>query len=98
ISMDDNFRLAPAEPRARNSIEQEPINWFEALQGAPPWLGSMVVHMMVLIFLGLIVVTAKKVSEAPPIQAIYGEGDKLGQQLIEDNSLGPTTEKPDPTL
>lgn len=58
----------------------------------------MVIHMMVLIFLGLIVVTAKKISEAPPIQAIYGEGDKLGQQLIEDNSLGPTTDKPDPTI
>jgi hypothetical protein len=78
--------------------ENEPLHWTETLQSAPPWLGSMVVHMMVLIFLGLIVVTAKKASEEPPIQAVYGEGDKLGQQLIEDNSLGPTTDKPDPTI
>ena len=79
-----------------NSEDQEPVHWTEALQGAPPWLGSMVIHMMVLIFLGLIVISAKKITEDTPVQAIFGE--QKGEQLIEDNRAGLSTDKPDPTV
>ncbi|HEY2761137.1 MAG TPA: prenyltransferase/squalene oxidase repeat-containing protein, partial [Pirellulales bacterium] len=52
---------------------------------------------MVLIFLGLIYVTTKKLAEPDtPIQAtVFGE-KLLGDQLIEDNSMGLSTDKPDP--
>src|SRR6476659_6759740 len=50
----------------------ERLDWSEVLQGAPPWLGSLVVHMMLLIFLGLIVVSIKKASDEKPIEAVYG--------------------------
>jgi hypothetical protein len=71
--------------------------WTEALQSAPPWLGSLVIHMLVLIFMGLMVVTLKARKDVP-IQAIYGDTDKPGEQLLEDNREGLATDTPDPTV
>jgi hypothetical protein len=72
-------------------------HWSDALQDAPPWLGSLVIHMMVLIFMGLMVVSLQKKTEVP-IQAIYGDTEKPGDQLLEDNREGLSTDKPDPTV
>ena len=78
--------------------EDERLEWSEVLQGAPPWLGSLVVHMMLLIFLGLIVVSIKKADkDEKPIEAVFGEGPE-GSQLLENNLGGLTTDKPDPTV
>ena len=94
---------APRPTAVRAAMTERPaetvderLDWSEVLQGAPPWLGSLVVHMMLLIFLGLIVVSIKKVSDDKTMEATYGE--KLGDQLLEDNSLGLSTDKPDPTV
>jgi len=81
--------------RAPETVDER-LDWSEVLQGAPPWLGSLVVHMMLLIFLGLIVVSMKKASDEKPIEAVYGE--QLGDQLLEDNTGGLTADKPDPTV
>jgi len=85
-----------AVPERPPATVDERLDWSEVLQGAPPWLGSLVVHMMLLIFLGLIVVSIKKASDEKPIEAVYGE--QLGDQLLEDNSAGLSTDKPDPTV
>jgi hypothetical protein len=79
------------------SLEQD-VHWTEALQDAPPWLGSMVVHMLVLIIMGLMVVTLKHREDVPIQATIYGDSDKPGEQLLEDNHEGLTTDKPDPTV
>jgi hypothetical protein len=61
------------------SLEQD-VHWTEALQDAPPWLGSMVVHMLVLIIMGLMVVTLKHREDVPIQATIYGDSDKPGEQ------------------
>ncbi len=73
--------------RIEPAVADDDGHWTEALQDAPPWLGSLVIHMMVLIFMGLMVVSLQKKSEVP-IQAIYGDTDKPGEQLLEDNAKG----------
>jgi hypothetical protein len=72
-------------------------HWTEALQEAPPWLGSLVIHMLVLIIMGLMVVTLNQKKDVP-IQAIYGDTEKPGEQLLEDNREGLSTDTPDPTV
>src|SRR5262249_11502300 len=90
-----------AQPSSLNTIQPTPVpdedHWTEALQDAPPWLGSLVIHMLVLIIMGLMVVTLKPATTVP-IQAIYGETEKPGEQLLEDNREGLSTDKPDPTV
>jgi hypothetical protein len=81
----------------RPSVIGQDEHWTEALQDAPPWLGSLVIHMLVLIIMGLMVVTLKAKKEVP-IQAIYGDTDKPGEQLLEDNREGLSTDTPDPTV
>ncbi|HTQ39007.1 MAG TPA: prenyltransferase/squalene oxidase repeat-containing protein [Pirellulales bacterium] len=71
--------------------------WTEALQDAPPWLGSLVIHMVLLIAMGLMVVSLKS-KEVVPIQAIYGDTHQPGDQLLEDNREGLSTDTPDPTV
>src|SRR5262249_31248140 len=87
-------RTTAAGPPAVIDDQDDRLDWAEVLQGAPPWLGSLVVHMMLLIFLGLIVVTMKKASDDKPIGAVFGE--QPGGQLLEDNTGGLTTDTPDP--
>jgi hypothetical protein len=83
--------------RIEPAVTDDDGHWTEALQDAPPWLGSLVIHMIVLIFMGLMVVSLQKKNEVP-IQAIYGDTDKPGEQLLEDNREGLSTDKPDPTV
>jgi Squalene-hopene cyclase C-terminal domain len=65
----------------------------ELFENAPPWLGSLVLHMTVLIILGLTVfVTQEK--QSAEVQAVYGE--KLGDQLL-DSSVDLSTPTPDLT-
>src|SRR5262245_19473771 len=77
--------------------EYERLDLSEDLQGDAPWLGSLVVHMILLIFLGLIVVSIKKASDEKPIEATFGEGPE-GSQLLENNLGGLSTDTPDPTV
>jgi hypothetical protein len=88
--------LAMTDPTTGND---DPADLASALQNAPPWLISLVVHMSVLILLGLmyaagsVVVESTKSTEA---QLVYGE--QIGDQLLEDNSMGLSTNTPDPTV
>jgi hypothetical protein len=86
--------LAMTDPKTGND---EPADLSSALQNAPPWLISLVVHMSVLIFLGLLVAATKVVvdQQSAEVQAVYGE--QIGDQLLEDNSMGLSTDSPDPT-
>src|SRR5262245_893166 len=71
--------MAAVHERPPQTVDER-LDWSEVLQGAPPWLGSLVVHMMLLIFLGLIVVSIKKSTDDKSMEATYGE--KLGDQLL----------------
>src|SRR5436190_22274371 len=79
-------------------LDEERFNWSEALQSAPPWLVSMVLHMLVLICLGLMVASLNKEPSKVNIEAVYGDdkfSDAIGDQLTEKNPLDLTVEKPD---
>jgi hypothetical protein len=78
-------------------ITSDEDHWTEALQDAPPWLGSLVLHMLVLIIMGLMVVSLNNKKETP-IQAVYSDTDQPGEQLLEDNREGLATDTPDPTI
>src|SRR5690349_4649919 len=82
-----------------NTGNDEQADLSTALQNAPPWLISLVVHMCALIFLGLLVAATKVVvdqQKETEVQAVYGE--QIGDQLLEDNSGGLSTNAPDPTV
>jgi len=83
--------------RIQPAVVDDGDHWTEALQDAPPWLGSLVIHMLVLVIMGLMVVTLQSKKEVT-IQAIYGDTDKPGEQLLEDNREGLSTDTPDPTV
>ena len=79
-------------------LDEERFNWSEALQSAPPWLVSMVLHMLVLICLGLMVASLNKEPSKVNIEAVYGDdkmSTEIGDQLTEKNSLDLAVEKPD---
>lgn len=65
----------------------------EILQRAPPWLISLIVHMVALILLGITYVSVK---EQPAIQVDTVYGEQIGEQLLEESfnlpgsSAGPT--------
>src|SRR5262245_24149783 len=87
------------DPNASNlpGTDRDKADWTEVLQGAPPWLGSLVIHMMLLIFLGLMVATFREKKPDEAIQAtVYGE--QIGEQLLEDNSQGLVADTLDPTV
>ncbi len=75
--------------------DDDKVDLAEALQNAPPWLISLVVHMSALILLGLTYAATKVAENNVEVQAVYGE--QIGDQLL-DNSLGLTTDTPDPTV
>ena len=80
------------------SGNDEPADLGTVLQGAPPWLISLVVHMSALIILGLLVAATKVVvdQQSAEVQAVYGE--QIGDQLLDNNSMGLSTDTPDPTV
>jgi len=61
-----------------------------ALRAAPPWLVSLVVHMVVLIVLGMIFLP-QALRRTVDLEAIFAE--RIGEQL-EDDSVALTTETP----
>ena len=70
------------------------------LQSAPPWLVSLVLHMLVLICLGLMVASLEAQPSKVNIEAVYGDdpiSDRLGDQLTDKNPLDLKVDKPDLT-
>ncbi len=78
-------------------IDESRVDWIETLQGAPPWLVSLVIHMLVLICLGLMVASLKEVTKVN-IEAVYGDdkfAEEIGDQLDKKNPFDLSTDKPD---
>ena len=70
-------------------IDESRVDWIETLQGAPPWLVSLVIHMLVLICLGLMVASLKEVTKVN-IEAVYGDdkfAEEIGDQLRQEESV-----------
>jgi hypothetical protein len=95
--LEPNLANVPLGRIIEPTVVNQDEHWTEALQDAPPWLGSLVIHMLVLIIMGLMVVSLRTKKETP-IQATYGDTDKPGEQLLEDNREGLATDTPDPTV
>jgi hypothetical protein len=76
-----------------DGAEDDPVD--VAARFAPPWLLSMVVHMLLLIIMGLWVTVTFK--DDPPLIEMDVYGPTLGDQLL-DNSVQITSPLPDPSL
>src|SRR5262245_61695217 len=87
------------DPNASNlpGTDRDKADSTDVLQGATPWTGRLVIHVVILSFLGLMVATLREKKSEEAIQAtVYGE--QIGEQLLEDNSQGLAAETLDPTV
>ena len=70
-----------AEERLRNPEEDEEEITEKAVKAAPPWLVSLVVHMLILIVLALLTIPALARKK---VELVVDYADEEGEQLIDD--------------
>ena len=69
-----------AEAEEEEEEEEDPTA--EVVRGAPPWLVSLVVHMIALIILGLVTLG---LSGEPNVELEVSYAEEIGEQLLDDS-------------